>query len=228
MQPKVSDIQSISIDLEIAQLLQKGVIQPCYHEAGEYFCFLNLKSLNTHVTNHHFKIDNIWTAIGTMKPGCYMASIDLKDAYYSVAISSTDQKFLQFEWKGTLYQFACFPIGVALCPRKFTKLLKLVFFLFQAKRPHFSALYRWFLVNRWQFPPMHTECYRYCHSTWQSWIHYSSWKVGLSPNSVFLAFVLNSVLMQVSLTQEQALTLKEACENLLATTSPVLGRLPRY
>ena len=142
MQPKVSDIQSISIDLEIAQLLQKGVIQPCYHEAGEYFCFLNLKSLNTHVTNHHFKIDNIWTAIGTMKPGCYMASIDLKDAYYSVAISSTDQKFLQFEWKGTLYQFACFPIGVALCPRKFTKLLKPVFFLFQAKRPHFSALYR--------------------------------------------------------------------------------------
>ena len=36
MQPKLSDFQSVSINLEIAQLLQKGVIQPCYHEAGEF------------------------------------------------------------------------------------------------------------------------------------------------------------------------------------------------
>ena len=141
MQPKFSDIQSVSIDLEIAQLLQKGVIEPCYHEAGEFISpvstrpkkdgsFLmvfNLKSFNTHVTNHHFKMDNIWTAIRMMKPGCFMASIDLKDAYYSVPISSTDQKFLKFEWKGTLYQFVHFPNGLALCPGKFTKLLKLVF-----------------------------------------------------------------------------------------------------
>ena len=122
IQPKLSDIQSVSIDLEIAQLLQKGIIQPCYHKAGEFISpvftrpkkdgsfqmILKLKSFNTHVTNHHFKMDNIWTAIRTMKPGCYMASIDLKDAYYSVPISTTDQKFLKFEWKGTLYQFTCF------------------------------------------------------------------------------------------------------------------------
>lgn len=122
MQPKLSHIQSVSIDLEIAQLLQKGIIQPCYHKAGEFISpvftrpkkdgsfqmILKLKSFNTHVTNHHFKMDNIWTAIRTMKPGCYMASIDLKDAYYSVPISTTDQKFLKFEWKGTLYQFTCF------------------------------------------------------------------------------------------------------------------------
>lgn len=84
---------------------------------------LNLKSFNTHVTNHHFKMD-IWTVIRMMKPGCYMASIDLKDAYYSVPRRSTDQKFLKFEWKGTLYQFLCFPNGLALCSQKFTKLFK--------------------------------------------------------------------------------------------------------
>lgn len=33
--PKFSEVQSESIDLEIAQLLQKGVIQPCHHEAGD-------------------------------------------------------------------------------------------------------------------------------------------------------------------------------------------------
>ena len=34
IQPKLSDIQSKAVDLEIAQLLQKGVIQPCDHEGG--------------------------------------------------------------------------------------------------------------------------------------------------------------------------------------------------
>ena len=135
--PKFSEAQSESIDLEIAQLLQKGVIQPCHHEAGEFISpvftrpkkddsfqmTLNLKSFNTHVTNHHFKMD-IWTVIRMMKPGCYMASRDLKDAYYSVPRRSTDQKFLKFEWKGTLYQFLCFPNGLALCSQKFTKLFK--------------------------------------------------------------------------------------------------------
>ena len=84
MEAKLSDIQSVSIDLEIAQLPQKGFIQPCYHEAGEFISpvftrlkkdgffrmILNLKSFNTHVTNHQFKMDNIWTAIRMMKPGC--------------------------------------------------------------------------------------------------------------------------------------------------------------
>ena len=129
--------QSESTYLEIARLHQKGAIQPCHHEAGEFISpvftrpkkddsfqmTLNLKSFNTHVTNHHFKMD-IWTVIRMMKPGCYMASRDLKDAYYSVPRRSTDQKFLKFEWKGTLYQFLCFPNGLALCSQKFTKLFK--------------------------------------------------------------------------------------------------------
>ena len=69
-----------------------------------------------------------------------MASIDLKDAYYSVPIISTDRKFLKFEWKGTLYQFACFPNGLALCPRKFTKLFKPVFSFFR-QLGHISVPY---------------------------------------------------------------------------------------
>ena len=32
IQPKLSDVQCKAVDLEIAQLLQKGVIQPCDHE----------------------------------------------------------------------------------------------------------------------------------------------------------------------------------------------------
>ena len=124
-QPKLSDIQTESVDLEIAKLLKKGVLQPSEHEAGEFIStiftrpkkdgshrmILNLKSFNTNVTHYHFKMDNIWSAIRLMKPGCYMVSIELKDAYYTVPICKEHQKFLKFKWKENLYHFVCFPMG---------------------------------------------------------------------------------------------------------------------
>ena len=36
-------------------------------------------------------------------------------------------KYLKFQWRGKLYQYTCFPNGLAIFPRKFTKLLKPVF-----------------------------------------------------------------------------------------------------
>ena len=56
-----------------------------------------------------------------------MASIDLKDAYYSVPIAQAHQKYLKFQWENKLYAFTCFPNGLAFCRRKFTKLLKPVY-----------------------------------------------------------------------------------------------------
>lgn len=53
-----------------------------------------------------------------------MASIDIKDAYFSFAINSHDQKFLCFQLEGQLYQFTCLPNGLSSAPTKFTKLLK--------------------------------------------------------------------------------------------------------
>ncbi len=86
---------------------------------------LNLKSLNQSVVYLHFKVDTLKDAIRLMKPSCYMASIDLKDAYYSVPINKSHQKYLKFN--NILYAFTCFPNGLAFCPRKFTKLLKPVY-----------------------------------------------------------------------------------------------------
>ena len=88
---------------------------------------LNLQSLNKHVVYLHFKITTLKDAISLMKPNCFMASIDLKDAYYSVPIAQVHQKYLKFPWENKLYAFTCFPNGLAFCPRKFTKLLKPVY-----------------------------------------------------------------------------------------------------
>ena len=53
---------------------------------GSHRMILNLKALNQFVKCHHFKIYTVWSAICMLRPGYYMASIDLKDAYYSVPV----------------------------------------------------------------------------------------------------------------------------------------------
>ena len=88
------------IDAEIEKLISKGVIEPASHEEGEILSnifirpktdgthrmILNLKEFNKFVTYHHFKIDTIHTITKLMSKDCYMASIDLKDAYYSIPV----------------------------------------------------------------------------------------------------------------------------------------------
>ena len=129
------------IDMEIDKLLIKGVISETTHCPGEYIStiivrpkkdgghrlILNLKNLNEHVEYHHFKMDTLQSAIRLMTPYCYMASVDLRDAYYSVPIRNEDQKYLRFCWKGKLFQFTCLPNGLACAPRLFTKILKSVY-----------------------------------------------------------------------------------------------------
>ena len=153
-----------------------------------------------------------------------MASIDLKDAYYSVPICRNHQKFLKFEWNGFLYQFVCFPNGLALCPRKFTKLLKPVFSILR-KQGHISVAY---IDISWLTAENFDLCIRNVVDTVTlldkvGFIVHPEKSVLLPTQTiVFLGFVLNSILMQVSLTPERALKLKEACENLLATASPCI------
>ncbi len=118
-------------------LLNKKVIIPCNttpiefvspifitpKKDGDVRVILNLKKLNESVENFHFKMDNIYTALKLITKDCWMASLDLKDAYYSVPIHPESQNFLKFSYKGILFKFTAFPNGLSSCPRKFTKLL---------------------------------------------------------------------------------------------------------
>ena len=126
---------------EIVKQLHKPAIVRAQHEPGEFISaifvrpkmdgarrmILNLKDFNQHVEHHHFKMETLIDAIRLMTSNCFMASVDLKDAYYSVLIAKPHKKYLKFAWKGSLYAFSYFPNGLASCPRKFRKLLKPVY-----------------------------------------------------------------------------------------------------
>ena len=94
-----------SLGFEIEKLKKKGVIVPSTHQTGEVFStifarakndgskrmILNLKRLNSFCTTSHFKMESIHNVINMVKPGVWMASVDLKDAFYSVPIHCDHQ-----------------------------------------------------------------------------------------------------------------------------------------
>ena len=59
-----------------------------------------------------------------LRKGNWMASIDLKDAYLSVAVWEGHRRYFHFMWQDTIYEFQPLPFGLHSTPRGFTKLLK--------------------------------------------------------------------------------------------------------
>ena len=125
------------IEGQIQKLLKKNNIRPCPHEKGEiisniflrtkkdgsHHLILNLKKLNQFAEYKYFKMDSLHTILRLTKKRCYMASLDIKDAYYTIPVDETYQKYLRFQWETQLYCLTCPPNGLGPCPRKFTKVL---------------------------------------------------------------------------------------------------------
>lgn len=238
-----SDNEVQLIASEIHKLLSRNVIEPTRHTHGEIISdiflrskkdgshriILNLKKLNQYSSKVHFKMDTLQTVIKLIEKDCFMASIDLKDAYYSVPIAREDRKFLRFIWQGSLFQFTCLPNGLSCAPRKFTKLLKPVLSDLHL-RGHISSAYidDMYLQGR---------SYRAClNNVIDSVKQFDSLGLIAHPHKSvfnpsqqleFLGFILNSVNMTITLTPEKAVKLKVACQHLLATSLPSIRELAR-
>ncbi|XP_068674606.1 uncharacterized protein [Montipora foliosa] len=227
-----NDAEAAIIESEIVQLLNKGVIVESPHSQGEfvssifvrlkkngvdYRMILNLKELNKFIVYRHFKMDSLKTVTVLMSQGCYMASVDIKDAYYTVPVATEHQKFLKFRWRDKLYQYTCLPNGLASAPRIFTKLLKPVFNILRQKG-YLSSSY---IDDCYLQGATYGECHDNVQETLMLLgdlgfpIHNE--KSVLIPSQVltFLGFVLNSVTMTVQLTKSRKQKLKTACRTLV-------------
>ena len=162
---------------------------------------------------------------------CFMASIDLKDAYYSVPITRTDRKYLRFLWQGTctLFQFTCLPNGLSCAPRKFTNFIK----------PALSEWHLWGHISSAYIDDMYLQgqTYKDCvHNVVDSIVRIESLGLVAHPGKSvfnpsqqleFLGFLLNSVSMTIRLTPEKATGLKTTCHSLLTNPSPTIRELAR-
>lgn len=95
-------------------------------KSGGFRPIVNLKPLNCFIRYEHFKMENLDSARLILRKGDWMAKLDLKDAYLTVPVRPSHQKFLRFEWRGRKYQFNCLAFGLAPAPRCFSKILKVV------------------------------------------------------------------------------------------------------
>jgi len=107
------------VQAENDKLITKGVIVPWSPEKGNFVStiflrpkkdgshrtILNLKQFKEFVEYDHFVMDTLETTISMMKPGCYMALVDLKDAYYTVPIDFSHQIYLKFCFDGQHFQY---------------------------------------------------------------------------------------------------------------------------
>ena len=74
---------------------------------------LNLKRLNEYVVYVHFKMESLQNVIHLIRPGVWMGSIDLKDAYYSIRVKEDQQKYFTFYWDRAYYEYVRMPNGYA-------------------------------------------------------------------------------------------------------------------
>jgi len=101
------------IDQEVDKLLNKGVIEESTRCTGDFISsiftrpkkdgsrrmILNLRELNEYVVYQHFKMESLQHVLNIIVRFVWMASVDLKDAFYSVPVHKKHHKYFKFFWK---------------------------------------------------------------------------------------------------------------------------------
>ena len=72
---------------------------------GDYRMILNLKTFNGFLKFKHCKLEPVEDALDLVTEGCYFASVDLKDASYTMPIYDNYETFLRLFWKKAYYQY---------------------------------------------------------------------------------------------------------------------------
>ena len=152
-QPCLSTTQTTTITTEI-ESLRLQVIAPSHQSGclwispiftttnknGTSRLILNLKKLNLLITHIPFKMESIKDVIHMIKQGVWMASVDLRHAYYSVQVHRSHSPYFSFLWQDKYYHYLRLPNGYAQAPLIFTKLQRLPFGYLRSQG-HLSVVY---------------------------------------------------------------------------------------
>ena len=84
---------------------------------------INLKGLNKFIQVKTFRMQTPQSVLSLLRQGDWLASLDLKDAYFHVPILHKHRRYLQFAYQSKIYQFKVFPFGMLSSPRVSRKVL---------------------------------------------------------------------------------------------------------
>ena len=163
-------------------------------------------------------MDTIQTALKLIQSGCFMASVDLKDAYYSISVAEEHQTFLKLYWEDCYFQFTYLPNGLACAQRLFTKVLKPVYAHIRSMGHICMGHIDDSLIVGYDY----TACKRNIHDTVHSFrtlgfiVHPEKSILEPRQEIVFLGFLLSSMSTTIRLPLVKASYVKTTCENLLS------------
>ena len=228
---RLSNLESQTAVNEINKLLDKNVLEITQDSEdqiisniffrpkkdGNFRMILDLTWVNKHIEYQHFKMCSLNTAKHMLRSDCWMGSVDLQDAYYSVSIHPDYRKYLRFRWNGVLYQYRAMPNGLSCAPLFFTKILNPVFaYLRSMGHETFQYIDDSFVVS---------DTYEKCSHSLNIFcktveklgfvVHKDKSKLIPDKQLTFLGFNLNSENMCVTLTVDKIEKFKRSAQDVL-------------
>ena len=93
---------------------------------GDWRPVIDLSHLNDFVHLTPFKMETVASVLLSVREGDFLASLDLKDAYFQIPIHGSSRKLLRFMLEGTVYQFKALCFGLSTAPQVFTRVFAAV------------------------------------------------------------------------------------------------------
>ena len=131
-------IRGKALEWEVQALLNKGAIElvplpssgfysrlfVVMKASGAWRPVIDLSTLNLRVQQTSFKMETLQSVLVSVRPGDWMESLDLKDAYLQVSMHPDSRKFLRFMvGGGKVYQFKVLCFGLSTAPQVFTRVM---------------------------------------------------------------------------------------------------------
>ena len=129
-------IKGVALTQELQNLLRKGAVEPAPQSPGFYSCLflvqkasgswrpiIDLSTLNDYVTSSHFHMETPQSVLRFIRPGDWMVSLDLQDAYLQVPVYHESRRYLRFVVEGRTYQFRVLCFGLTTAPQVFTRIM---------------------------------------------------------------------------------------------------------
>ena len=91
---------------------------------GRWRMIHDLRRVNDFIAYRKFRLSGLQQVRHQLRPGQWMASVDLTAAYHHIKIHADDQPAVGFVVEGRAYMYRALCFGVASAPRLFTKMLQ--------------------------------------------------------------------------------------------------------
>ena len=137
---RVGSPRAQALRQEVEEILAKGALEiardpgPGFYSrlflvekaTGGWRPVIDLSHLNDFVQLTSFKMETVASVLLSVREGDFLASLDLKDAYFQIPIHGSSRKLLRFMSEGTVYQFRALCFGLSTAPQVFTRVFAAV------------------------------------------------------------------------------------------------------